>query len=93
MAQLQITLRVLTQDRAAAASVFHRYKQPFLQQIDGAVSKQLLVRDEDVQVLHGFSSTQAAAAYLTSALFKADVVEGLKPLLQAPPEVRVYDEL
>ncbi|TXC66151.1 hypothetical protein FSC37_10085 [Piscinibacter aquaticus] len=92
MAHLQITLQVLPQDRAQAASVFHRYKQPFLQQVEGALSKSLLVRDEDVQVLHQFRSAQNARAYLGSALFNADVVTALKPLLQAPPEVRIYDE-
>lgn len=92
MAHLQITLQVLPKDRAAAASVFHRYKPPFLQQVEGALSKSLLIRDEDVQVLHGFQSVQSAHAYLGSALFNTDVVTALKPLLQAPPDVRIYDE-
>lgn len=92
MAHLEITLQIQPQDRAAAADVFHRFKQPFLDQIEGAVSKRLLVRDEDVQVLHGFSSAGHARAYLDSALFKADVVTALKPLLLAAPDVRIYQE-
>lgn len=92
MTHLEITMQILPSDRAAAAAIFHRYKQPFLLQIEGAVSKSLLVRDEDVQVLHGFKSTHSAKAYLGSAMFNADVVTALKPLLQAAPEVRIYDE-
>lgn len=68
----------------------HQYKAPFLNTITGAKSKELLVRDEDVQVLHGFDSKENAIAYLQSGLFTADVVGGLKPLLDAAPEVRIY---
>jgi hypothetical protein len=89
-AYLEITLRIEVQDRAAAASVYTKYKQPFLSTITGANSKQLLVRDEDVQVLHGFKTMQDAQAYLKSDLFNQDVVTALKPLLKANPEVRIY---
>ena len=58
--------------------------------IAGAKTKELLVRNEDVQVLHGFEGLDNANAYLQSALFNADVVEALKPLLDAAPEVRIY---
>jgi hypothetical protein len=61
-----------------------------LAQANGAKSKELLVRDEDVQVLHGFDSAENAKAYLASALFTGDVVTALKPLLQSAPDVRVY---
>ena len=43
-----------------------------------------------MQVLHGFDSVENAKAYLASALFTGDVVTALKPLLQSPPDVRVY---
>lgn len=89
-AYLEITLKIETRDRAAAASVYTKYKQPFLSTIAGANSKQLLVRDEDVQVLHGFKTMQDAQAYLKSDLFNQDVVSALKPLLKADPEVRIY---
>ncbi|MEV0538001.1 hypothetical protein [Kitasatospora sp. NPDC050463] len=78
-------------DRVAAASVYDEYKQPFLDTVAGATSKQLLVRDEDIQVLHGFETVAAAKAYLASDLFTCDVVGGLSPLLKAAPEVRLYD--
>ena len=56
--------------------------------IAGAKSKELLVRDEDVEVLHGFDTVEQANAYLKSRLFSSDVVGALKPLLDAEPDVR-----
>jgi hypothetical protein len=90
MVYLQITLKIAPAKRPAAAGVYQRYKAPFLSTIAGAKSKELLVRDEDVEVLHGFDSAEQANAYLTSRLFTADVVGALKPLLDAEPDVRIY---
>lgn len=92
MAMLEITLTTSGDNRAAAAGVYAKYKQVFLDQAPGARSKTLLVRDEDVQVLHGFASVADATAYLSSDLFTTDVVGELGPLLDAEPEVRIYDE-
>jgi hypothetical protein len=89
-AYLEITLKVNEADRAAAAGVYVKYKQPFLKQIKGALSKELLMRTDDVQVLHGFKTQADAEAYLKSELFNNDVVTALKPYLQASPEVRIY---
>ncbi|MEM5312523.1 hypothetical protein [Paraburkholderia sp. JHI869] len=91
MVYLQIILKVANANRATAAGVYEKYKAPFLNTIAGAKSKELLVRDEDVQVLHGFDSEANATAYLQSELFTADVVGGLKPLLDAAPDVRIYE--
>lgn len=90
MVYLQITLKIANANRAAAAGIYQKYKAPFLDTIDGARSKELLVREEDVQVLHGFDSQENANAYLQSGLFTADVVGALKPLLDAAPDVRIY---
>lgn len=90
MVYLQITLKIANTNRATAAGVYEKYKAPFLNTIAGAKSKELLVRDDDVQVQHGFDTMENASAYLKSALFNADVVEALKPLLDAAPEVRLY---
>lgn len=90
MVYLQINLNVAAKDRPAAAAIYSQYKGPFLKQISGARSKELLVRDEDVQVVHGFDSAEQAKAYLTSNLFNVDVVTALKPLLQSGPDVRIY---
>ena len=89
-AYLEITLKVDPANRPAAAAVYTKYKQPFLDTVPGAVSKELLIRDEDVVVLHGFDNTQHAADYLKSSLFNNDVVTALKPLLAANPDVRIY---
>jgi len=87
---LEITLKLDSKDRGAAGSIYAKYKPPFLATVPGATSKRLLVRDEDVQVLHGFKSTEDALGYLKSELFNADVVTALKPLLKANPEIRIY---
>ena len=90
MVYLQITLKIAPANRPAAAGVYQRYKAPFLDTIAGAKSKELLVRDEDVEVLHGFDTTEQANAYLETGLFTSDVVGALKPLLDAAPDVRIY---
>jgi hypothetical protein len=90
MVYLQITLKIAPANRPAAAGVYQRYKAPFLNTIAGARSKELLVRDEDVEVLHGFDTEEQATAYLKSRLFSSDVVGALKPLLDTEPDVRIY---
>ena len=90
-AYLEITLQVSGADRAKAGAVYAKYKQPFLATIAGAESKDLLLRGEDVQVLHGFDSRASAESYLKSALFGNDVVGELKPYLIADPEIRIYE--
>lgn len=89
-AYLQITLNVNEADRGKAAAIYLKYKEPFLTTIAGATSKELLIRAEDVQVLHGFATEADAKAYLTSTLFENDVVRELKPYLQSAPDVRIY---
>lgn len=91
VAYLEITLQIDPQDRAAAAAVYSKYKAPFLSDVAGARSKDLLVRDEDVQVLHGFDSVAHANACLASDLFTGDVVGELGPLLKGDPDIRVFD--
>ena len=88
---LEITMKVDGANRPKAGAVYAKYKPPFLETIPGAESKDLLLRDEDVQVLHSFDSRAAAESYLTSPLFANDVVCELKPLLMAAPEIRIYE--
>jgi hypothetical protein len=90
-AYLEITMKVSGADRAKAGAVYSKYKQPLLAKIAGAESKDLLLREEDVQVLHGFDSRASAESYLKSALFGNDVVGELKPYLMADPEIRIYE--
>lgn len=89
-AYLQITMKISNDNRPAAAKVYTDYRQPFLDTIKGALTKDLLIRDEDVQVLHGFDSAENAQTYLSSELFQNDVFVGLKPLWDADPEVKIY---
>lgn len=89
-AYLEITMRINNANRPAAAKVYTDYRDPFLNTIEGALTKDLLIRDEDVQVLHGFDTVEHASAYLNSELFNNDVVKGLKPLWSAEPDVKIY---
>jgi hypothetical protein len=90
-AYLEITMKLSGDNRAKAGAVYAKYKPPFLATVPGAESKDLLVRDEDVQVLHSFATRASAERYLQSALFGRDVVGELKPLLAADPEIRIYE--
>ena len=89
-AYLEITMKISEANRPAAAKVYTDYRGPFLKEIPGALTKELLIRGEDVQVLHGFDSVENAEAYLKSKMFTDDVFVGLKPLWSADPEVRIY---
>lgn len=89
-AYLEITMKISEENRPAAAKVYSDYRQPFLDTIKGALTKDLLIREEDVQVLHGFDSVENAKAYLDSEMFKNDVFVGLKPLWSADPDVKIY---
>lgn len=89
-AYLEITMNIPAENRSSAAKVYTDYRKPFLDTIEGALTKDLLLRDEDVQVLHGFDSADHAQAYLSSDMFKNDVFVGLQPLWTADPEVRIF---
>jgi hypothetical protein len=88
---LEITMKVAGADRPKAGAVYAKYKPPFLATVPGAESKELLLREEDVQVLHSFDSRASAERYLASKLFESDVVGELTPLLKADPEIRIYE--
>lgn len=88
---LEITMKVADADRAKAGAVYAKFRPPFLRTVPGAESKDLLVRDEDVQVIHTFDSRSSLERYLSSPLFSSDVVAELKPLLIAEPEIRIYE--
>lgn len=83
-------MNISTNNRDAAAAIYRQYKEPFLTTIKGALSKELLLRTEGVQVLHGFETTGDAQAYLLSELFNNDVVTALRPYLQNNPDIRIY---
>ena len=90
-AYLEITMVVNPENRPAAAKVYNDYRQPFLDNIEGALTKELLIREEDVQVIHGFDSQEHAKEYLETYLIKKDVFVGLKPTWAADPDVRFYE--
>lgn len=90
-AYLEITMYISVAKRPDAVKVYTDYRQPFLDTIEGALTKDLLVRDEDVQVLHGFDSVEHAEAYLSSAMFTDDVVVGLAPTFDEEPQIAIYE--
>lgn len=90
-AYLEITMKVSSVDRPKAGAVYSKYKSPFLSTIAGAESKDFLIRDEDVQVLHSFDSRTSAENYLANKLFANDVVGELAPYIVGQPEVRIYE--
>ena len=90
-AYLEITLKIDPKDRPSAGEVYSKYRQTFLSDIPGAQSKELLLRNEDVQVLHGFDSKASAEDYLATKFFQEDIVSALKPFLMADPDVRIYE--
>lgn len=90
MIYLTITLQIDPAHRADAAAVYQQYKAPFLKTVPGALSKNLLVREQDVQVLHGFATEAQAQAYLSSPLFTQDVAPKLQPLWTGEPDIRIY---
>lgn len=88
---LEITLKVKEENRPKAAAVYGKYRAEFLTQTPGAIDKQLLVRADDVQVVKKFQSIVHAEDYLKSNLFVNKVVPELRPLLEGPPDIRVYE--
>lgn len=93
MVYLQITMTIPLEKRTTAAEIYQKYKPPFLNTIQGAVSKELLVRELDVQVIHGFETLNNAESYLQSELFTNDVVIELKPLFTTAPDIRIYQSV
>jgi len=90
-AYLEITMKVSGANRPKAGAVYTKYRAPFLDTVRGAETKDLLIRDEDVQVIHSFDSRSNAEQYLQSKLFGNDIVNELRPLLSADPEIRIYE--
>ena len=90
-AYLEITLKIAKNNRAAAAEVYTKYKKQFLEQVKGAQGKELLLRDEDVQILHRFATSTDAEAYIKSDFMMNDVGKSLVPYLETHPEIRIYD--
>ena len=92
-AYLQVIMTIDPKNRPAAAKVYNDYRQPFLDTVEGALTKECLIRDEDVQVIHGFDSLEHAKAYLDTELFTTKVAPGLQPTWAANPDIRFYEVL
>ena len=87
-AYLEITMKIDNDKRPAAAKVYTDYRTPFLKEIKGALTKDLLIREEDVQVLHGFDSAENAAAYLESKCSKTMFLWDLNRFGEQTPKLK-----
>lgn len=90
---LEIILTIDVIDRAGVISVYTLYKEPFLQTIKGAISKELLTHIDDIQILHCFDSLENAQVYLMSDFFNNTVVKSLKKYLKGEPNIKIYKVL
>lgn len=82
---LEITLKIEDRDRTNAAGVYNQYKAPFLETIKGAITKELLVRTEDVQVLHGFETAEDAQSSLSGGTVQQRRSSSFKALFKGQP--------
>ena len=79
-AYLEITLKVDPRDRPAAGEIYAKYKQPFLDQIPGATSKELLMRD----VLTGLYNRIVQGQEIDSGTVDAIIAMSNEPTLEEP---------
>ncbi|CAM3665002.1 hypothetical protein [Sphingobacterium prati] len=89
-AYLQITLKINSANRGVASGMYDKFQEPFLDQIKGATSIELLVGDEYIQLLHDFDTADDAQAFLSTELYNNDMLATLKSLVVDTPDVRIY---
>ncbi len=90
-AHLLITVKVDSSRRAALIDqVYEPNRTRFLQKIPGAVSKNLLLRREDLAILHGFDTAENAEAYLHSDLY-GELLRQLADYQEENPVAALYN--
>ena len=90
-AYLQITLQISQPRREEAITkVYLPNRQRFLERVEGAVSMDMLVREEDIQVLVGFDTPENARAYLASSAGK-EITSQLAGYAKKEPVTAIYD--
>lgn len=82
---LEITFKIDDLNRTNVVEVYNQYKVPFLENIKGAILKEILTRNQDIQVLHCFESEEDA-----HDLLKNDLSRALNPYLKEAPDLRIY---
>jgi hypothetical protein len=89
-AHLLITVKISESRREEMIDqVYEPNRTRFLERISGAISKNLLLRREDIAVLHGFDTVESAEAYLQSDLYN-QVVQLLAEYQEENPTVALY---
>ncbi len=90
-AYLQMTLQIpQTKREEAITKVYLPNRQRFLERVAGAVSMDMLVREEDLQILVGFDTLENARAYLASSAGK-EITSQLAGYARKEPVTAFYD--
>lgn len=89
-AYVVMTVDVPVEKRSEATRVYYMNKAFFLSGVEGAVCKELLLRDKDIKIVAGFSSMDNANAYLKNDMFTKDLFTGMKKFATTDPDVQVY---
>lgn len=89
-AYVVLTADVPADKRDSASRDYYMNKASFLNDIDGAVNKELLKRDQDLMIVAGFSSLDSANAFLSTELYQKDIFTGMKKYSSKEPVVQVY---
>lgn len=89
-AYVVMTVDIPTEKRNDATRAYYMSKTTFYNEVDGAISKELLLRDKDMKIVAGFSSLDKANAYLKNELFTKDLFTGMKKYSTSEPDVEVY---
>ena len=88
---LQMTLLVSQARREEAITkVYLPNRQRFLERVEGAVSMDLLFREEDIQVLVGFDTLEHARSSLESPAGK-EMVSQFAGFTREAPRTALYD--
>jgi hypothetical protein len=88
---VQVTLAIPESRREEAITrIFLPARQRFLDRSPGAVSMDLLVREEDVQLLHGFDTFENSRVYLDSGFFR-DLIGQLGETAEKEPVTALYN--
>ena len=89
-AYLSVNMKIDSSRLPEVTKVYTNYWEKFLRTIHGARTKDLVIRNEDVQILHSFNSVEDAVGFLSSEMFQRAVFIDLQPYWNDELNVRIY---
>lgn len=89
-AYLSVNMKIDSGKLPEVTRVYTSYWEQFLKTIHGARTKDLVIRNEDVQILHSFNSVEDAVGFLSSEMFQKAVFIDLQPYWNDELNVRIY---